>query len=106
MKKIILLLSCLTIPNISNAATVTGTIKELYASNAGSVAFTLHEGFPQTIIESECPTYNGYAGIAAADAFVKSVLLAAQISGKKVRLSITGCQGAWLKVNAVYLQPS
>ena len=87
----------------ASAAPVEGTIKELFASGTGSVALKLVEGFPAELVASECPSYNGFAGAVDADPFLKSALLSAYVTKEKVRLSVSGCEGAWLKINAVYL---
>ncbi len=90
----------------ANAVFVNGTIKTLFGSANGEVALKLNEGFPQEVINSECPGTNGFAGNKNPDPFLKSLLLSAYVSKSNVRLSISGCDGSWLKINNVYLEPA
>lgn len=74
-----------------------GFIKEIYVNSDGSIALKLHEGFSSDVA-AECPGHNGYAGVGVSDGVVKSMLLAAYTTKSKVKLGITGCDNAWLKI--------
>jgi len=63
----------------------------------------LNEPFSAELVESECSTYNGFAGTTSADPEMKSALLAAYEAGDKVSLCIEGCDGRWLKIRCVYM---
>ena len=88
----------------SFSAEIYGSIKNVYASNNGSVGISLNEPISQELIESECPSFNGYIGSYQMDDFLKSVILSAKIASKNLTLSVSGCEGSWLKLNAAYLK--
>jgi hypothetical protein len=86
------------------ATSDTGIITNIFVSASGSVAVKLDGGFPNSDNAGECPSYNGWAGVSAStDPAIKSAMLAAKVSGSNVALSITGCNGGWLNVNAIYV---
>ncbi len=79
-----------------------GTISEVYTSATGKIAIRLKEGFSAEGI-SECPGNNGYAGLSAsADSVIKSNILSAYASGYQVMLTLSGCNGSWINISAVY----
>lgn len=92
--------------SLSYATNDTGIVQEIYIDEGGAVAIKLVEGFPNSVVASECSTNNGYAGNLAADSALKAALLAAKATGSTVVVSIDGCDagGAWLKVVAVYIK--
>jgi hypothetical protein len=107
MKAIYAFLCCGIISSTSYAASNDrGVIAELYTDDAGHLAVKLQGGFPNSAAASECPTYNGWAGVGTVNSILKATLLAAKISQSPVLLSISGCEegGAWLKITDVYIQ--
>ena len=79
-------------------ATSSGKIATIYSTSSGAVALKLDVLFNDNAI-AQCPTYNGFAGVKHdADPILKSMLLAAFSSGKRVNLVIDGCFGNWLNV--------
>ena len=86
------------------SSVVEGTIKEIFVSQNGSIALRLSEGIPQETITLECPSANGYAGSSTSDPLMNSALLAAYTAKKKVKLCLTGCDGAWIKVTCVFVK--
>jgi hypothetical protein len=103
MKKLVFLLVILVSPHCFAAGHAAGTLKELFVSDSGSIALKLNEGFDPALINSECPTYNGFAGHSSPDPALKSALLAAFAANQNVKLCISGCNGSWLKVTCVYV---
>jgi len=83
----------------------TGVITEMYVSASGSVAVKLTGGFPNAVADGQCPSYNGWAGVASTvDPNMKASLLMAKISESPVVLTISGCQGAWMKIVDMYVK--
>ncbi len=81
-----------------------GKISELYVNaNTGTVAVKLDGGFPNSTQANECPNAE-WAGNSSADPVLKSTLLAAKASKQELKLSISGCDGGWFKLIAVYVK--
>ncbi|WP_157365496.1 hypothetical protein [Zooshikella ganghwensis] len=84
----------------------TGVIKRFHASNSGAVAVSLNAGFPKASGDRQCPNAAGdWAGDTNIDPTVKSALLAAYLSGKRVTVTTQGCNsgGGWYRLIDVYL---
>lgn len=94
--------------NVFSAAAYTqdtGTISQVYVSAAGTLSVRLDGGFPNAVADGQCPGNNGWAGVlSTVDANIKSSLLMAKISGDRVVVTISGCQGAWFKIVDVYVK--
>ena len=81
-----------------------GIISELYADADGNIAVKFAGGFPKAEAANKCSNYTGWAGNRNVAPILKSTLLAAKSSGSPVILAISGCDGGWLKINAVYVK--
>ena len=81
-----------------------GVISELYADADGNIAVKFEGGFPTAEVANKCPNYKGWAGNRNVAPILKSTLLSAKSSGSTVILAISGCDGGWLKINAVYVK--
>lgn len=89
--------------NVYAQAISEGKIGQIYTNASGFLALRLDEPFSEASIQ-ECPDNNGYAGLqSTADPILKSTLLAAFTSQKKVKLVINGCAGSWLNIVQVYV---
>lgn len=79
----------------------TGVIKRFHASNSGAVAVSLNAGFPKASGDRQCPN----AADTNIDPTIKSALLAAYLSGKRVTVTTQGCDsgGGWYRLIDVYL---
>ena len=107
MKTLWISLICSLVSSTSFATTIIdGTISTLHTDSAGNVAVKLAEGFPQAVVNAECSTATGWAGVGAVNSALKAALLTAKATQTPVSLSISGCEagGVWLKVIAVYLK--
>ena len=81
-----------------------GIISELYADADGNIAVKFEGGFPNAEAANKCPNYTGWAGNRAVAPILKSTLLSAKASRSTITLAISGCDGGWLKINAVYVK--
>lgn len=86
------------------AAGERGIISELYADADGNIAVKFENGFPNAEKENKCPNYKGWAGNRNVAPILKSTLLSAKASRSTITLAISGCDGGWLKINAVYVK--
>jgi hypothetical protein len=83
----------------------TGQIVELFATTTGAIAIRLSNNFANAAAANECTASNGWAGAAeTANPILKATLLTAKASGQTIRVAITGCEGGWWKIVAVYVQ--
>ena len=84
-------------------STDTGKVSKFYTNEAGYVAVQLNGGFPNANAANECNGNGGWAGTYNGDNMLKSTLLSASASGATISLVTSGCVGAWLKVNSIYV---
>ncbi|HET9867140.1 MAG TPA: hypothetical protein VFQ06_07610 [Nitrospira sp.] len=105
MKTFVALLTLASISTSALAAsTEEGRITTLYTDNAGNIAVQLDTGFPNST--TECITYNGWAGIVAANANVAAALVSAKANNSTVLITISRCThgGSWLSITGVYVK--
>lgn len=110
MKHILFLaVSILTLSSFSAFAAFSadsGKIIALYVSSGGNIAIRLDGGTPNANAANQCPNYNGWVGVATADATFKAALLAAKTTGAPVTIITEGCSPAspaWLGLKDVYV---
>jgi len=80
-----------------------GKISRVYVNPTGAIALQLDNGFPNANSNNECPSNNGWAGLAETDPVMKSAIIAAKTSGQSVLLNLEGCVGRWLRIKEMYL---
>jgi len=81
----------------------TGKVSRVYTSPSGAIAFQIVGGFKKADESGECENNNGWAGLVETDSFLKSLILAAKLSGQSVTVALEGCQGSWIKIKDIYL---
>ena len=98
MKIVVLILLVIFSFHVNAKAGSSGKVEVIYSTSSGTLALKLDSAFSDAAI-AECSSYNGYAGVKSdSDPILKSMLLAAFSSGKRVTLVIDGCAGSWLNV--------
>ncbi|WP_218420009.1 hypothetical protein [Alteromonas lipotrueae] len=103
MKYLLLLLVALLTFQANAASDSSGKVKEVYSNQEGALALKLDSPFSEGAVQ-ECPQYNGFAGVApTADPILKSMLLAAFSTQKRVKLVINGCNGNWLNIQSIFV---
>lgn len=105
----LLLFTFVGLSNGANSASYsedTDVVTQVYANPAGSIALRLKDGFSAANKAQQCPGNNGFAGLSGDDVapIIKSIILAAKVSGQPLTVITEGCNGSWLKILSVHLK--